>query len=236
MAATHRPLLLLVEDNPRWRDILQRELGSEYLIKVAFSKTEAENSLDVLYELGSPPTVCVLDPTIPESPPFLEDEAEYKVGEGLAKKLQSHSIPFVILTARPGPARVIRAFEELGVLGFFRKHKWTEEKERLRERIREITPEAPAIEACKEGSEESSVDATLKGALWPFFLALAGLPLVIFALLTGVVLLIPEGLVIAVIGAGITLVILLVASLALFINRITGEQFTDIVRELLKQR
>jgi DNA-binding NarL/FixJ family response regulator len=241
--AARKLLLLLVEDLPSWQRALQRALGSEYLIKVAFSKAEAENSLDVLLELGAPPAVCVLDPTIPESPRSLEDEArpscegpQYEVGEDFARRLEDLSIPFVIVTGHAGPVRTVRAYEEFGASGVFRKQDWPDNKKDFLSRVRELAARASVVEVSKGKSEEPSAQVKLKGALWPFFWALVGFPLVVFAILTGVVLLIPQSLVIAVIGAGITLVALLVVSLALFTRRVTGEEFTDIIKELLKRK
>jgi ActR/RegA family two-component response regulator len=244
MVAAPRPVLLVVEDDTRWQDILQRELGSEYVIKTAFSRVEAENALSVLQELGVSPVACVLDPSIPDVPPVLEDEAQYDVGERFVQQLQRHSVPFVILTGHPGTARVIRAFEELGASGFFEKGKWAERRLELVDRIGKLGAEAATVDGADRpglgvpngvGTEDSGAEDGLVGAIWTFFTALVGFPLIVFALLTVVVLLVPESLAVAVLGGGITLIALLIVSLAAFIKRITGDQFVDLVKAMMRR-
>jgi hypothetical protein len=226
MTNDERPLLLLVEDDPDWQTSLQGVLSSDYLIKACHSRQDAENTLDVLRALGVKPAVCILDPTIPNSPPQVEAVAEYEVGEGFARSLVRQSIPYVILTGHPGTARILKAFKELETSGYYEKLNFTEEQAEFQSKLQEIsTNPGPPLRPMSE---------PMKEALLKYLTALIGITLSIFVILTIVALVIPKGVVLAVIPAGVTLVIFIVISLALFIGRITGKQYGDIVREIRK--
>ena|SRR3990170_4018147 len=211
-----KPLALIVEDKPYWINIFEEVLKPDFYPEKARTVNEAstiieKNSINV--------SVALVDIR-------LLGESD-RSGLDVLYMLKLYGIPTVATSIYDDAQSVRDAFVLGGVRDF-----WFKDKQRtieLRDIIKKVIEET-------NNTDRRFSKKKIGEALWPFFLAIVGFPLIVFATLIAVVLLTPENLVVAVLGGGIVLIALSVVSLALFINRITGEQFAEVIKEILKPR
>jgi CheY-like chemotaxis protein len=214
--------ILVVEDEADWQKrIRERVEGMGYEVALAGSVIEARTKI-----LASPQDygLILLDLQLTEA-------GDDKEGLVLLDQLREQDVlaPCVIQSAHLDKALLKDIINNIGkykVVAALEKTDFvnpafvTEQLRKAESKI--LRPEL-----------NSRTDKMTKEALWPFILALVGFPIVVFAILTVVVVTIPSNLLAVVVGAGITLVVLLIVSLALFVNKLTGEQFVKIVKRLL---
>lgn len=108
-----RPNVLVVEDNPSWRNLYQEILdGRGYTLNFAVSYGEARGWLQRVKFV-----VAIVDLNLASSAaPATNQDGFY-----LLRAMQQQDIPAIVVSALSGPAEVDRAFDEFGVFAFIEK-------------------------------------------------------------------------------------------------------------------
>ncbi len=130
-AATQKPELLIVDDDPLITDTLDFVLGKDYSVHVAASRSQARS---LLTQLDSPPELALIDLGLPPAP-HRPDEGFHLIGELLAL---SPSMKIIVLSGQTDESNA-RYARTLGAMEFVAKPCEPEELKSLLANARKIT-------------------------------------------------------------------------------------------------
>jgi CheY-like chemotaxis protein len=206
-----KEVALIVDNDQDYLNVLNEVLVPTYLVKNAKSIKDATKIIEEQPKIK----IALVDIN-------LKDETD-KLGLSLLHSLKTKNIPTIAITAVLDVRTVRDAFVHGGVKYFWFKQ--LDGKVELQDAIKVIVDE-PRIPI----REKSNVQS----AFLQFTLALVGLPIIVFLLLAMIAMVVPQDLIMKIILAGFAQIVLLIITLALFMKRITGKQFTTVIKELLK--
>jgi DNA-binding NtrC family response regulator len=130
-AATDKPELLIVDDDPLITDTLDFVLGKDYSVRVAASRSQVKS---LLRQMDSPPQLALIDLGLPPSP-HRPDEGFHLIGELLAA---SPSMKIIVLSGQTEESNA-RYARTLGAMEFVAKPCEPEVLKSLLSKAREIT-------------------------------------------------------------------------------------------------
>jgi DNA-binding NtrC family response regulator len=130
-AATDKPELLIVDDDPLITDTLDFVLGKDYSVRVAASRSQVKS---LLRQMDSPPQLALIDLGLPPSP-HRPDEGFHLIGELLAA---SPSMKIIVLSGQTEESNA-RYARTLGAMEFVAKPCEPEVLKSLLGKAREIT-------------------------------------------------------------------------------------------------
>ena len=130
-AATDKPELLIVDDDPLITDTLDFVLGRDYSVRVAASRAQVKS---LLRQMDSPPELALIDLGLPPSP-HRPDEGFHLIGELLAA---SPSMKIIVLSGQTDESNA-RYARTLGAMEFVAKPCEPEVLKTLLAKAREIT-------------------------------------------------------------------------------------------------
>ena len=130
-AATDKPELLIVDDDPLITDTLDFVLGRDYSVRVAASRAQVKS---LLRQMDSPPELALIDLGLPPAP-HRPDEGFHLIGELLAA---SPSMKIIVLSGQTDESNA-RYARTLGAMEFVAKPCEPEVLKSLLAKAREIT-------------------------------------------------------------------------------------------------
>lgn len=142
-AATDKPELLIVDDDPLITDTLDFVLGKDYSVRVAASRTQVKS---LLRQMDSPPELALIDLGLPPAP-HRPDEGFHLIGELLAV---SPSMKIIVLSGQTDESNA-RYARTLGAMEFVAKPCEPEDLKSLLAKAREITVAEQSASDVKSG-------------------------------------------------------------------------------------
>jgi hypothetical protein len=215
-----KPTLLIIEDNSHWASIFERTFHTSCETVKAENLREAELLIPEL--LKSRLDIAIVDIRLKE------DEPTNKDGILALQTLRENGIPTIAVSAFATIDIVRDAFVLANVKDFWFKGEnynpaqWRSDVQIILEELQ------------KKDVSGQPVRKDLK----PYYLALAS-TIIIFVMLTiivGVMIVIAPEYISVVLGLGFLLTIVMIITLSLIVGKITGKQFTEIIKDILTKK
>jgi hypothetical protein len=214
-----KPRLLVVEDDAHWFSVFERTFNVYFDIKKAQNLGEADLLIPELEKTGL--ALSIVDIRLQNDPKNTD-------GILVLQSLGNRGIPAIATSAFATPEIVRDAFVLGKVTDFWFKGE-TYNPAQWRNDVQRIITEDV------QRPKTSIIDNEL---LRPYFAALVGFVtiFIVLTIIAAVLVLIAPQYVSLILGLGFLLTILMVVTLALFIGKITGRQFSELVRALLTKK
>jgi len=212
-----KPIALIVDDDEEWLATLKDGLGSDYQVLKARSLADVNQVIDN-NELKI--DIALVDIRLNEAKP--NDDSGLTVMFGLNKI----GIPCIATTSNDN-GDAVRAALMIGRA----KDVWfkSERLVILKEKVENIGNRV------KEERKEAMNTIDFNTEFWNLAKSLIFVAAIIVAVMVGVALLLPANFP-AVAATAIVLIVIIFTLLALFYNKITGEQFTELIKSILSKK
>lgn len=211
---SQKPIMLIVEDDQRWLNSLEESLEVDHQIRKARTLTEVTSIID---NKDIKIEIALVDIRLNNK--IDNDDS----GLAVMFSLNKIGVPCIAITAYEN-GNAIRAALLIGRA----KDIWFKNESLviLKEKVANIS------NRIKDEQKEAVSTINFNKEFWRFGINLLLIVLVTLGAIVGMAKLIPNNF-IAVVTAAIVLIITIFITLALFYNKITGEQFTQLIKSIL---
>lgn len=213
----NKPIALIVDDDREWLSILEDILGSNYQVEKAKSVSEVDK---IIRSNGTNIKIALVDIR-------LEGEViDKESGLSAMFSLSEAGIPCIAVTNSDNNGIAIRDAFVSGKA----KDVWfkNEKNVDLREKIKKI------LTTHQNTISDYQLNSLSRGYLI-FVGSLLIIPIVISILFAAISFLLPNNYLV-IIGVTITLIIIIYLLIALFYNKITGEEFTELIKFIFTKK